>query len=163
VADPHATPSRHRAAYDLATIRALVDYVAALAPGGPAIPAVHPDPGGLAVGGEVYRLQCAACHAWAGTGGALYQRGAPPLHAATDTQIAEAVRTGPGQMPAFGTAAVPPDQLDALVAYVRYLDRPDNRGGSPLWYLGPVAEGGVAIVIGLGALLVISRWIGERT
>jgi hypothetical protein len=66
-------------------------------------------------------------------------------------------------MPAFGTAAVPPDQLAALVAYVRYLDHPDNRGGHPLWYLGPVAEGGLAILGGLGLLLVITRWVGERS
>ena len=57
----------------------------------------------------------------------------------------------------------PTTQLSALVAYVRYLDHPDNRGGQPLWYLGPVAEGGVAILIGLGVLLVACRWIGDRT
>jgi hypothetical protein len=45
---------------------------------------------------------------------------------------------------------------------VRYLDHPDNRGGQPLWYLGPVAEGGVAILFGLAALLLASRWIGSR-
>jgi len=45
---------------------------------------------------------------------------------------------------------------------VRYLDHPDDRGGQPLWYLGPVAEGAIAIVLGLGLLLLVSRWIGSR-
>ncbi len=116
----------------------------------------------LAAGGQIYRLQCAACHAWSGVGGALYQRAAPPLRSATPVQIAEAMRTGPGQMPVFGAAAVPPGQLDDVVGYVRYLAHPTNRGGQPLWYLGPVAEGAVALVLGLGALLLASRWIGTR-
>jgi ubiquinol-cytochrome c reductase cytochrome c subunit len=65
-------------------------------------------------------------------------------------------------MPKFGNAAVPPSQLDDLVAYVEYLDHPTNRGGLPLWYIGPVAEGAVAIVVGLGVLLLLIRWIGSR-
>jgi ubiquinol-cytochrome c reductase cytochrome c subunit len=163
LADPDAQPRRGPAAYPPAMVAALVDYVGSLAPGGPDIPTVHAAGADVAAGGEVFRAQCAACHEWAGVGGALYQREAPSLHASTPTQIAEAVRTGPGQMTAFGIAAVPPDQLAALVAYVRYHDHPDNRGGHPLWYLGPVAEGGLAILGGLGLLLVITRWVGERS
>ena len=72
------------------------------------------------------------------------------------------MRTGPGQMPVFGVAAVPADQLDDVVAYVRYLHHPTDRGGQPLWFLGPVAEGAVAIILGLGVLLLASRWIGSR-
>ena len=77
-------------------------------------------------------------------------------------QIAEAVRVGPGTMPAFGAAALTDPQLDDVVAYVRYLDRPKDRGGQPLWHLGPVAEGAVAWFVGLGALLVAVRWMGEK-
>jgi ubiquinol-cytochrome c reductase cytochrome c subunit len=163
LADPTADVRRSQPSYPPGVIAALEDYVASIAPGGPDIPKVNIDGVNLAVGGEAFRLQCAACHEWAGVGGALYQREAPSLHQATATQVAEAVRTGPGQMPAFGTSAVPPDQLAPLVAYVRYLDHANNRGGQPLWYLGPVAEGGIAIVLGLGVLLLACRWIGERT
>lgn len=162
LADPNAVVRRHPPWYPPPTIRALVDYVASIAPGGPDTPSVDLTHADLAAGGEVYRLQCAACHAWSGVGGALYQRAAPSLAPATPTQIAEAVRIGPGQMPRFGSAAVPPGQLDDLVGYVEYLDRPTNRGGAPLWYLGPVAEGAVAIVLGLGLLLGLIRWIGTR-
>jgi ubiquinol-cytochrome c reductase cytochrome c subunit len=162
LADPNAQDRRRPPAYSPTQIEALVEYVSSIAPGGPGIPNVDLTKSDLAVGGGVFRLQCAACHSWAGSGGALYQRAAPSLRRATPTQIAEAMRTGPGQMPAFGAAAVPTDQLDDVVAYVRYLDHPNNRGGQPLWYLGPVAEGAVAILLGLGALLLASRWIGTR-
>src|SRR5437016_3133621 len=89
---------------------------------------------------STYLADCAACHAWAGDGGALLHREAPSLHRAGATQIAEAVRVGPGLMPAFGAAAISDRQLDSVVAYVRYLDHPKDRGGNPLWHLGPVAE-----------------------
>ena len=42
-------------------------------------------------------------------------------------------------------------------------DHPTNRGGSPLWYIGPLVEGAVAIFLGLGALVMAIRMIGTRT
>jgi hypothetical protein len=64
-------------------------------------------------------------------------------------------------MPAFGEAALTDDQVAAVSAYVEYLDAPTDRGGQPLWHLGPVTEGAMAL-IALGALLLFTRWIGER-
>jgi len=157
---PDEIPRRHHPAYSRSTIADLVAYVSNLtAGGGPGIPDVRL--GDVAAGGSAFRLQCAACHAWAGDGGALLHREAPSLQAASPVQIAEAVRLGPGQMPAFGTAALDDRQLGSVVAYVRYLDHPDDRGGQPLWHLGPVVEGAVAL-IALGGLLVLTNWIGER-
>ncbi len=150
--------------YDATTRRQLVDYVAALAGGGGApIPDVRPNSGDLAAGGTLFRLQCAACHAWSGDGGALLQRAAPSTHPATTLQVAEAVRAGPGNMPAFGRAAVSDTQLQSLVRYVRYLDHPDDRGGTPLGHVGPLAEGAVAVFVGLGLLVLAVRWIGTRS
>jgi ubiquinol-cytochrome c reductase cytochrome c subunit len=158
--DPEMVPRRHAPAYPPETIKQLVDYTSALTGGGgPDIP--HVGHGELAEGGALFRLHCAACHAWAGDGGALVQFQSPALHAATDVQIAEAVRVGPGQMPAFGEAALTDEQLAGVVAYVEYLKNPDDRGGEPLWHLGPFAEGALSLVA-LGALLVFVRWIGER-
>ncbi len=158
--DSDIIPRRHNPAYDAPTISALVDYVSVLTGGGgPDIPRLTG--GNLAQGGDLFRLQCAACHAWAGDGGALLRREAPSLHAATATQIAEAVRVGPSQMPAFGSAALTDDQVASVVAYVRYLDDPRDRGGQPLWHLGPVTEGAMALAA-LALLLLFTRWIGER-
>jgi ubiquinol-cytochrome c reductase cytochrome c subunit len=150
--------------YGPATRRALVDYTVGLAGGvGPPIPHVDVRAGNLADGGTIYRLQCAACHAWSGDGGALLGREAPSTHPATPVEIAEAVRSGPGNMPAFGRAALDNRQLQSLVRYVRDLDHSDDRGGSPLWHLGPLAEGAVAVFVGLGLLVLAVRWIGTRS
>ncbi|HEX8769717.1 MAG TPA: cytochrome c, partial [Acidimicrobiales bacterium] len=158
--DPDIAARRHTPAYPPPIIHDLVDYVWSLTGGGgPDIP--HIGTGNLAEGGSLFRLQCAACHAWAGDGGALVHIQAPALHSATDVQIAEAIRVGPGQMPGFGVAALTDEQLAGVVAYVRYLDQPDDRGGEPLWHLGPFAEGALALVA-VGGLLLFSRWIGER-
>src|SRR5438132_6241874 len=81
--DPNKVPRRHKPYYPPATINALEDYIEGITgPGGPGIPFLEPNPN-VAVGGEVFRLQCAACHAWAGDGGALLHREAPQLHDAT--------------------------------------------------------------------------------
>ncbi|HEX4493667.1 MAG TPA: c-type cytochrome [Acidimicrobiia bacterium] len=155
--------SRKTPKYSPTEIKELVAYVAKLTGGGLPIPEVSTAHANLAAGGVLYRLNCAACHAWAGTGGALQEREAPSLFASTPTQIAEAVRTGPEPMPAFGEAALDQQQLDDVVAYVRGLDHADNRGGNPLGHAGPLAEGAVAIILGLGALLIAARLIGTRT
>lgn len=158
--DPEMIPRRHAPAYPPELIRQLVDYTWNLVGGGgPDIP--HIEHGNLAEGGALFRLHCAACHAWAGDGGALVRIQSPALHSATDVQIAEAIRVGPGQMPAFGTAALTDEQLAGVVAYVKYLESPEDIGGEPLWHLGPFAEGALSLVA-LGGLLLFVRWIGER-
>jgi ubiquinol-cytochrome c reductase cytochrome c subunit len=164
ISSPNEKVRRHDPKYSPATIRRLVDYVQRLVGGdGPGIPHIDPAAGNVAEGETLYRLQCAACHAWSGRGGALLHREAPPVHPATPTQIAEAVRGGPGNMPAFGEAALTQSQLESLVRYVRYLDDPNDRGGTPLWHVGPLVEGAVGIFIGLGVLVLATRWIGTRT
>ena len=63
----------------------------------PTIPHVDPNAGNLADGGTVYRLQCAACHAWSGDGGALLQREAPSTHPATPDRDRGGGADRPGQ------------------------------------------------------------------
>lgn len=152
---------RRRPKYSPELISGLVDHVASFGSGGPDIPHVDPKEGDVARGGELFRLQCAACHAWAGNGGALLQVDAPSVLPATATQVAEAIRAGPGTMPVFGTGALNEEELADVVAYVEQLRSPDNRGGHPIWHLGPLAEGAIAWVIGMGLLYAAMRWIGE--
>ena len=160
--NPDQEITRHTPFYPPQTITALEDYVQSLTgASGPPIPDMDPN-ANRAAGGDIFRLQCAACHAWAGDGGALLHREAPQLHEATPNQIGDAVRVGPGLMPAFGDAAIDGRQLDQLVVYVRYLAHPEDRGGDPLWHLGPVAEGLAAWAIAMTVLLLTIRWIGER-
>jgi len=163
LSSPGAAPSRGTPKYPRRTIDALVRYVQSIdGGGGPSIPVVNLATANVAAGGELFRLNCAACHSWAGGGGALTARAAPSTHQATATQIAEAIRVGPGRMPAFGPAALSKRQLSEVVAYTRYLDHPDDRGGWALGHLGPYSEGAVAVVIGLGLLVVAARWLGTR-
>jgi ubiquinol-cytochrome c reductase cytochrome c subunit len=163
LASPSDTPQRHPPAYRPSTIRALIAYVQYLTgSGGPPIPQVNLAGADLGAGGVSFRLQCAACHSWAGEGGALVSRAAPATNQATPTQIFEAIRIGPGAMPRFGQAALTDREVKNVVAYVRYLAHPFDRGGEPLGRIGPLAEGAAALFIGLGLLVLASRWIGTR-
>ena len=162
LAAPDDTPRRSTPKYDAATIDALVAYVGSIAPGGPGVPTVDLHGADVSAGGAVYRSQCAACHQWAGVGGALQDGNAPALDQATPTQIAEAVRTGPGTMPVFGQSAVGDTQLIDLTAYVRSLADLKDAGGTPLWHLGPLTEGAAAL-LALAAVLGVLRLIGTRT
>jgi ubiquinol-cytochrome c reductase cytochrome c subunit len=163
LSSPDAVPTRHTPHYSPARIRQLVSYVVGLTGRvEPRIPQVDLRNADLADGATQYRLNCAACHAATGVGGALFHREAPKVTDATATQAAEAMRIGPGQMPAFGTAALDRRQLDDTTAYVRYLANPNDRGGFDLWHFGPLAEGGAIALLGLLPLVLAVRWIGTR-
>ena len=41
-----------------------------------------------------------------------------------------AVRSGPGQMPAFGPSLFSDKEVSEIAAYVQYLHRPDDRGAA---------------------------------
>jgi ubiquinol-cytochrome c reductase cytochrome c subunit len=164
---PAAYPSGYQStrkppAYDDEQIQALVAYVASLGPG-PPIPDVDLDGADLARGGVLFRANCAACHQALANGGALsYGKNAPDLHQATPTQVVEAMRIGPGQMPVFDERLLSEQDARDIAAYVEYLQAPDNRGGLPLEGFGPVTEGFVALLFGLGGLVVLSIWIVGR-
>jgi ubiquinol-cytochrome c reductase cytochrome c subunit len=161
--DPHDDPERGPAHYSPATIRALVEYVTNLTgTTSPPIPSGDVHGADLSAGAAQYQLNCAACHATTGAGGARFKRAAPPVTDATARQAAEAIRIGPGQMPAFGRAALSDAQVRDTAAYVRYLDHPDDRGGFSLGHFGPLAEGAAIAILGLGPLLLAVRWIGTR-
>ena len=147
-------------AYDNDEIEALVAYVASLGPG-PAIPEVDVAAADSVSGGELFRANCAACHNAAGVGGALsYGHHAPPLLQATPTDVVEAMRTGPGQMPVFGPDTFTDQQATDIAAYVTgELQHPDDRGGMNLGSTGPVPEGFVAWTVGFVVIGAALFWI----
>jgi ubiquinol-cytochrome c reductase cytochrome c subunit len=162
LASPSIQAPQKPVAYTDQQIRELVAYVSTLGDG-PAIPEIDPDDAHLALGGELFLANCAACHNSAGIGGALsYGQHAPSLWSVEPTQIAEAVRIGPGQMPVFGPETITDDELDAIVRYVQYLQDPEKPGGLQLGGAGPVPEGFVAWVVGIGVLVLFIRWITRR-
>lgn len=162
LANSEEQPERKPPAYGPDEIEALVAYVASLGDG-PALPDLDLEGADLVEGGEVFRAICQACHSASGSGGALsYSRAAPRLAPATPREIGAAVRVGPGEMPTFGPETITPDQLDGLVAYVQYLNDPEDPGGLPIGRTGPIAEGFVAWFVGMVALLILVGWIGTR-
>jgi ubiquinol-cytochrome c reductase cytochrome c subunit len=164
LSSPRQAVQRRAPAYGDATITALIDYISQFAGfHGPDIPHVDIANANVASGGVSYRLNCAACHAWSGRGGALLHREAPALGQSTPRQIVEAILVGPGNMPSFGPPALDRSDQEDVAAYTVEVSRhPVDRGGLPLWHLGPLAEGAVAVFAGLVLLLGLARAIGTR-
>ncbi|HLG93177.1 MAG TPA: c-type cytochrome [Acidimicrobiales bacterium] len=163
LANPSAQPVSKPPRFDKTQTRAIVAYVTSLAPGGPGIPAVNLSGADEATGFNLFSLNCASCHTITGVGDALSAGSyAPSLLQATPTQIAEAIRIGPGQMPRFSVQQISYRQLNDIVRYVSSLKNPDDRGGYGLGHVGPVTEGFIALLMGLGGLMLISYWVGER-
>lgn len=161
--DPHGQTRRKPPAYSPEEIEALVAYVATFGDG-PDIPDLDASRGDLSDGQQLYTANCAACHNSAGSGGALGQDiYAPAVTPATPQQVAEAIRIGPGAMPAFGPGALSDHEVESIMRYVEYLKDPDDPGGAPLGRVGPVPEGLVAWTVGVGSLLIVARWLGRRS
>jgi ubiquinol-cytochrome c reductase cytochrome c subunit len=150
--------------------RALVVYIGK-AVGDAQVPQVDPAQGNLQRGRQLYGQACAACHGMNGAGAALGgQNIAVSLQNVEAEDVAEAIKIGPGQMPVggglidyeFGSGSST-QEVNDIARYVESLrTSPYNRGGAPIGGKGPVPEGFVAWVIGLGALVLAARWIAGR-
>jgi ubiquinol-cytochrome c reductase cytochrome c subunit len=160
---PDSPRRRRRPKYSKAETAALVDHMRRFLAPEPEIPDVSLRAGKLSEGGELFQANCASCHQWAGSGGALLGGiESPSLEEATPRQMGEAIRTGPVNMPVFGPELFSDDQVDSIARYVVYLRNPKDRGGQALWHLGPLPEGLIAWVFGMGVLILATLWIGER-
>jgi ubiquinol-cytochrome c reductase cytochrome c subunit len=152
--------------FDPTQILQIVAFINSLYPAtGIAIPSVNIGGANVENGQDLFVLNCAACHTILGTGDAIAENNyAPSLHQATAFQIVEAMRTGPGNMPRFGPGTLSDQQVTDIVAYVRgYIQHPDNHGGLGLGGIGPVAEGFIALLLGVGGLMLVAYWLGDRT
>jgi ubiquinol-cytochrome c reductase cytochrome c subunit len=147
-------------------IAAFVGSLAPTRPGYPdGIPVVNLKNTNLAEGNSMFVLNCAACHTITGSGDALADGfSAPTLHKATAVQAVEAIRTGPANMPHFGPNQLSNQQVADIVAYVTGpIQHPNNAGGLGLGGIGPVAEGFIGLFVGVGGLMLVAFWIGDRT
>jgi ubiquinol-cytochrome c reductase cytochrome c subunit len=153
-------PTRRRSpAYDDATIRALVDYVGSLG-SGPPVPNVVVSGADISQGRALYTAECASCHGPSGGGDAIGGGvSAPALTESDPRTVGEAVRIGPGAMPVFNESALSDEEVADIAAYIQLLRNPPTPGGLQPPLVGPVAEGFVAVVVGLGLLIVIVRWV----
>ena len=159
LADPGEQTRRKEPAFSEAQIEELVDYVGSLG-GGPAIPAVDPDEGDLVLGQELFVSNCAACHGATANGGAAGVGAlAPSLYAANSLDIAEAVITGPGEMPVFDFDQ---DELNAIARYLDYLQNEEAPGGADIGGIGPVPEGFIGWAVGMLAIGLVCYLIGSK-
>ena len=116
-------------------------------------------------GGELFRLNCAACHNFTGRGGALSSgKFAPGLDGVTEEQLYTAMLTGPQNMPKFSDRQLTPEEKKDIIAYVKSVtDGNNNPGGDPLGGIGPVSEGLVAFIDGIAAMVGVAMWLGAKS
>lgn len=142
-------------------------YVASLG-GGPEVPpasAVDPKTGNVALGGKLFRTNCAQCHNFTGQGGALTGgKYAPSLSNpdVTPTQMYEAMLTGPQAMPVFNDTTLTPKDKQAIIAYLVQTREEPNPGGNGLGRIGPVTEGLAGWLVGIGLLVLAAMWITAK-
>jgi ubiquinol-cytochrome c reductase cytochrome c subunit len=145
-----------------AEIDQLMAYVQAHG-GGPTLPSGDLRDGDLAQGGELFRLNCASCHNFVGKGGALSSgKAAPSLNKATDLEIYAAMLTGPENMPVFGDNQLTPAEKRSVINYVQTINQQADPGGAGIGRIGPVSEGLVIWVVGIGVLMFGVFWMGSK-
>ena len=146
-------------------IAALAAYVSSIAPG-PAIPGASDyDFSGadVAQGGEIYRTNCAMCHNYAGSGGALTRgKFAPSLKGVDPRNMYEAMLTGPQSMPVFGDDTMTPEAKRDIIAFLKAAESEPNPGGLSLGKIGPVSEGAVGWIVAMGGLIGCAVWLGAK-
>jgi ubiquinol-cytochrome c reductase cytochrome c subunit len=164
LADPLQPALRRPPVFSRREIDALITFVTSLGYPGPPIPSVDLAQGNLVRGQALFTETCAPCHGADGQGAAVnHGQVAPSLHVATPVQIAEAIRIGPGPMPRFGDKVLDQNGLNSLVRYVYMLRTIPDSGGLGLGHEGPVIEGFVAWLVGLGLMVLVTRLIGTTT
>ena len=150
--------------FDAQQTVALDAYVDARARARTPIPRVVLDVTKLQAGRRLFEENCQACHGAAAQGATAGERWvALPLNRASPTQIGEAIRIGPGVMPRFTARQLTDEQIDAVATYVRYLvNDPQSYGGATMQYLGPISEGAVSAIVGVGFLFWVIYYTGTK-
>jgi ubiquinol-cytochrome c reductase cytochrome c subunit len=146
-------------AFDDQQIRDLVAFVASLGDG-PQIPNVQTDASLVPRGQALFVGNCAPCHGATANGGAVGGGAiAPALDKATASEVVEAMIVGPGQMPIFSLGE---QDQNAIASYVEYLHTSSHPGGFSIGGIGPVPEGFVGWILGMGLLFVIVILVGRE-
>ena len=166
MADMSTQAMRKDPIYNAEETAALAAYVASLAPG-PEIPAEsslnYERDGNTAEGGALFRNNCAMCHNFAGQGGALTQgKYAPTLMGVEPKHIYEAMVTGPQSMPVFSDKTLTPAEKLSIIKWIKSAEQEPNLGGASLGRVGPVTEGLLGWVLGLGMLIGVAVWLAMK-
>ncbi|MGA7207084.1 MAG: c-type cytochrome [Specibacter sp.] len=145
--------------------RDLAAYVATLGDG-PALPEAQyiDGKGDAAVGGELFRVNCAMCHNAAAAGGALTRgKFAPALAGVSASHMYSAMVTGPQNMPVFNDANISPEGKRDIITFLKTIENQGSPGGAKLGSLGPVSEGLFLWTAVLGVVIGFTIWLTSRT
>lgn len=166
MADMSTQAMRKPPVYNAEQTAQLAAYVASLAPG-PEVPndsqLNYERDGNTSQGGELFRNNCAMCHNFAGQGGALTQgKYAPTLMGVDPKYIYEAMITGPQSMPVFSDKTITPAEKISIIKWIKSAEKEPNLGGASLGRVGPVTEGLLGWVLGLGLLIGVAVWLAMK-
>ncbi|MFT4201981.1 c-type cytochrome [Gordonia sp. (in: high G+C Gram-positive bacteria)] len=118
----------------------------------------------LGRGSELFRLNCASCHNFTGRGGALSSgKFAPNLDPPSEQQIYTAMLTGPQNMPKFSNRQLSLQEKKDIIGFIKYSSETKQPGGLGLGGFGPVSEGMLMWVVGIGAIVGFAMWMGSRS
>jgi ubiquinol-cytochrome c reductase cytochrome c subunit len=165
LAQQDAEADRKPPMFGEAQTQALAAYVQSVG-GGPSVPTgnLRGSSADIAVGGDLFRLNCASCHGVTFKGAPLSAgKYAPSLYPSTDKQMYTAMLTGPESMPVFSDNEITPDQKKAIIAYVQNIKESKDPGGEGIGRIGPVSEAVVIWVAGVGAMMIAILWIGAKS
>ena len=150
-------------------IDSLVAYIVSLAPAGEAPVSTAPaaqyrnGKGDAAIGADLFRTNCAACHNIAGAGGALTQgKSAPEIADLSARSVYQAMLAGPGNMPIFSDTNLTPLQKADIITFLKYRQENPSPGGFNLGSLGPFSEGLFIFIFGLGTIVGVTIWLSAK-
>lgn len=166
MARQEAQADRKPPVFNADQVRQLAAYIQELG-GGPQLPGdveAMLQGADVSKGGELYRINCAACHGFGGGGGALSSgKYAPSLMRANAAEMYGAMLSGPQNMPVFGDNQLGPQEKADVIAFVVNLQQDKDPGGFNLGRFGPVTEGLAIFLVGMVALVFTALWIAGKS
>lgn len=109
--------------------------------------------GDVAAGLEAFALNCAHCHGNAGGGGTAGENAwTPSVNKLEPVAIAEAIRVGPFEMPAFSEDVLSQEEVDAISSYMEAVDQEQGTPILGLVELNPVFASGFVALLAFGML-----------
>jgi ubiquinol-cytochrome c reductase cytochrome c subunit len=159
-----ATEERKVAKFNEKQTEQLAQFVQSVG-GGPTLPqgVLRGKDATIALGGQLFRINCASCHGTTFKGAPLSGgKEAPALYEATDKQIYAALLSGPESMPVFSDNEITPAEKRAIIGYIQTLKASKDPGGHGIDRIGPVSEAVVIWVGGVGAVMIAILWIGVK-
>jgi ubiquinol-cytochrome c reductase cytochrome c subunit len=159
-----AYEERKEAKFNEKQTEQLAAYVESIG-GGPSVPkgSLRGSDDQIALGGALFRLNCASCHGTTFKGAPLSAgKIAPSLNESTDEVMYAAMLSGPENMPVFSDNEITPAEKRSIIAYVQTLKASKDPGGAGVDRIGPVSEAIVIWVAGVGAVMISILWIGAK-